>query len=141
MQENVTLLAPPGAAVDTPRNSTGLPPDLLQDVRRRVRLLALLLFIAFAFEPVLFSLIWAVGHLVGRPVTFGRPGFVWADALVAAASAAVWWVARQERVSPARLHTLGLIYQVVICSTSPSRPCGSGRWRPGSCRRSPGCRP
>lgn len=113
MHEHVTLLSP-----DTPsarRSSSTLPPDLLEQVRGRVRLLALLLVIIFAFEPFLYLIVWTVGAVSGIPTVFGNRGFALADLSIAIASAALWWVARDGHASPARLHTLGLFYQVVIC--------------------------
>ena len=113
MHEHVTLLAPDSPSA--PRRSSTLPPDLLEQVRGRVRLLALLLFIIFGFEPLLYSLAWIAGAVAGIPVTFGNRGFALADLSAAIASAALWWAAREGHSSPARLHTLGLCYQVVIC--------------------------
>ncbi|MGH7497333.1 MAG: hypothetical protein ACREL3_00605 [Gemmatimonadales bacterium] len=54
---------PPG----TRRSSSTLPPDLLEQVRGRVRLLALLLFVIFAFEPFLDLIVWIVGAVGGIP--------------------------------------------------------------------------
>jgi eukaryotic-like serine/threonine-protein kinase len=118
MQEHVTLL-PPGQP--SPRGtgvSSALPADLLEQVRGRVRLLALLLLFGFAFDPVIFLLTWTAAKLTGTllpPQVLQNIPFILADATVAVASAAVWWLARQESVSPSRLLTVGLVYQVVIC--------------------------
>lgn len=53
MHEHVTLLHPDDHPQDRGASS-GLPPDLLEQVRSRVRLLALLMLFAFALDPLLF---------------------------------------------------------------------------------------
>jgi serine/threonine-protein kinase len=117
MQEHVTLVHADTASSGWGRVS-GLPSDLLEQVRGRVRLLALLLLIGFAVDPVFYFVGWIVRRFVAHdvPRDFSDSlGFILADLLVAIASGLVWWVARQGYASPARLHTIGLIYQVVIC--------------------------
>jgi serine/threonine-protein kinase len=117
MQEHVTLVHADAAPSGWGRVS-GLPTDLLEQVRGRVRLLALLLFIGFVIDPVLYFAGWIVGRFVVHdipPEFYANLRFILADLAVALASALVWWVARQEYVSSARLHTIGLIYQVLIC--------------------------
>ena len=49
MQEHVTLLGPEESA-DVRGLSSSLPPDLMEQVRGRVRLLALLLLVAFSID-------------------------------------------------------------------------------------------
>jgi serine/threonine-protein kinase len=117
MHEQVTVRGPQPPSTGGSRVSD-LPRDLLEQMRGRVRLLALLLLAAFAVGPLLFCISWAVGILLGDQVPqqfYDRAGFVLADAALAVASAGLWWVARRGDVSPTRLHTLGLVYQVVIC--------------------------
>ncbi|HUR95135.1 MAG TPA: serine/threonine-protein kinase [Gemmatimonadales bacterium] len=114
MHEHVTLVGPEPAAGETPRLSA-LPRDLLEQVRGRVRLLALLLLIGFALDPAIFLIGWTVGTLSGVPVRFGNTGFVVTDLGVVLASLGVWWMAGEGRVSPSRLLTLGLVYEVAIC--------------------------
>jgi hypothetical protein len=117
MNESVTLLGPAAPSTGGSRVSD-LPRDLLEQVRGRVRLLALLLLAAFAVGPVLFGVSWVVGTLLGDhvpPEFYARKGFVMADAAAAIASAGIWWVARKGYSSPSRLHMVGLIYQVLIC--------------------------
>jgi len=50
MQEHVTLLGPEESPADVRGLSSSLPPDLMEQVRGRVRLLALLLLVAFSFD-------------------------------------------------------------------------------------------
>jgi eukaryotic-like serine/threonine-protein kinase len=114
MQEQITLLAPHATPGETSRLSA-LPPDLLEQVRGRVRLLALLLLIGFALDPAIFLAGWTIATLNGMPVIFGNVGFVIADCAVVMASLSVWWMAGEGRVSPSRLLTLGLVYEVAIC--------------------------
>jgi serine/threonine-protein kinase len=119
MHEQVTLLGPQAPSRDSSHISA-LPPDLLDQVRGRVRLLSLLFLCGFSVGPVLFLVSWLVGTLLGDQVPqkfLDRAGFVLADAAGAAASAGLWWVARKGSASPSRLLTLGLIYQVAVCFT------------------------
>jgi len=114
MREQITLLGPQQATTDRSSLST-LPPDLLEQIRGRVRLLALLLAAGFAVDPGLALVVWILGALTRLPVTFGNLGFIAADAAVSLASLGVWWIAGRHRVPATRLHTIGLAYQVVIC--------------------------
>jgi hypothetical protein len=70
MHEHVTLL-PPEARPDERGLSSSLPADLLEQVRGRVRLLTMLILIAFAFGPVLSFLAWSVATLARVPLTAG----------------------------------------------------------------------
>ena len=117
MHEHVTLL-PPETRREEGGLSSSLPPDLLEQVRGRVRLLSMLILIAFAFDPVLYVLAWSVATVAGVPLTagsFARTGFMALSAGAAGASALLWWAAGNRRVSETRLHTLGLVYEVAIC--------------------------
>jgi hypothetical protein len=114
MHEQVTLLGPQATPGETPRVSA-LPSDLLEQVRGRVRLLAGLLLIGFALDPAIFLIGWTIATLSGVPVIFGNVGFVLTDCAVVLASLGVWWLAGEGRVSPSRLLTLGLVYEVATC--------------------------
>ena len=119
MHEHVTLLRPDARSPDT-RPSSSLPQDLLEQVRARVRLLAGLLLFAFAFDPLLYLAGWGVNVLRGYPIpatAFRATGFAIVDLGAAAASGALWWVARSSRVPASRLHTIGLAYEIAICFT------------------------
>jgi serine/threonine-protein kinase len=119
MHEPVTLLGPHQPSSDSSRISA-LPPDLLDQVRGRVRLLSLLLLGTFSIGPVLFAVSWLVGTLRGDrppPEFYDRAGFVLADAAVAVGSAVIWWTARRRDAPPSRLLALVLIYEVVVCFT------------------------
>ena len=118
MQEHVTLLRPEDPTPGGAGVSSGLPPDLLEQVRGRVRLLAMLLMAGSALDPAVFLLTWTASRLSGTPLlpeALKDVPFLLADATVAIASAAVWWLARRDWISPSRLLTVGLVYQVVIC--------------------------
>ncbi len=92
--------------------SSSLPSDFLDQVRGRLRLLVLLVFIAFAFD----SVVYVVRLIGGAPSSFpAEPWFQLAGLLAALASAGLWWVAGDPRLAPSRLLTLGLGYEVVIC--------------------------
>ena len=120
MHEHVTLMRPDASSGDPRRISSALPRDLLEQVRGRVRLLALLVLAASAFDPLLFLVFWVVARVTGQqlPAEFyaGAP-FRLAEVGTAAASAGLWWVARNRSVSLSRLYALGLAYEIVLCFT------------------------
>ena len=98
--------------------SSTLPPDLLEQVRGRVRLLAGFFIFAFGFDLLLFVGAWLFFTATGRPFpkdAFQGSTFQWINLGAVVASVGLWWVAHRRRVSPARLHTVGLVYQVAIC--------------------------
>lgn len=118
LTETTTLLRPDAPAPASGGISGALPPDLIERVRGRVRLLALLLFLGFAFDVTVFLIEWAAAALARRalpPDFFDYVEFQWVYFVSAVASAALWWAAGHRRLSPSRLHTLGLVYEVVIC--------------------------
>ena len=118
MDQRVTLLQPDARAQDGPAISSTLPADLLDQVRGRLGLLAFLMLIAFAIDPLLFFGGWAVRTLNGdsAPGDFLRDAaFYWSDVGVVVASLAIWRVARLRRIPTARLYVLGLLYEVAIC--------------------------
>jgi eukaryotic-like serine/threonine-protein kinase len=117
MKDHVTLLRPDRRVADTGGLSS-LPPDLLEQVRGRVRLLALLLLIAFGLDPLIYLsrlVLTAVLDLTpDADLATGGP-FQVINLGAVVVSAGLWWVARSDRVTPSRLHTLGLAYQITIC--------------------------
>ena len=114
MREQITLLGPPQAATD--RSSlSALPKDLQEQVRGRVRLLALLVAAGFSLDPLLALVVVTLATLTRHPVELSNVGFMLTDGVVALASLGVWWLAGRDRLSAARLHTIGLVYEVVIC--------------------------
>ena len=98
--------------------SLALPPDLLEQVRKRLRILALLALAAFGLELVI-----AIGTAISLLLTDGSlpPGLIEREAahvanvIAVAASLVLWWAAGSQRVSPSRLLTLGLGYEVLVC--------------------------
>ena len=118
MPDHVTLLRPEASAPEDRGLSASLPHDLLEQVRGRLRVLALLVIIGFAIDPLLFFGSWLVagfGELPPSPEYARQTGFYVADIAVVAGSAVLWWVARSRRVGSARLLQIGLAYEVVIC--------------------------
>jgi len=98
--------------------SRTLPPDLLEQVRGRVRLIAALLTCAFALDPIVFLVSWAAYVASGTPLPTEFPDvavFQWISAAGALASAALWWIARRGAWSPPRLHSAALAYEVAVC--------------------------
>jgi hypothetical protein len=118
MHEHVTLLRPGARSLEGRGLSSGLPADLLEQVRGRVRLLAAFVFVGSALDPTRFLISWGVGVLRGdSPPSefFATIPFRLVDVAMAAASAGLWWVARSRHVSPSRLYNLGLTYEITIC--------------------------
>jgi hypothetical protein len=118
MDKQVTLLPP---AVQPERGqgvSSALPADLLEQVRGRLRLIALLMLVAFAIDPLLFFGRWAVAAIEGGtlPGDFVRDApFYLADVSFVVVSAALWWISRTGRMAARGLLALGLLYEVAIC--------------------------
>jgi eukaryotic-like serine/threonine-protein kinase len=118
LHEHVTLLPPQTASPGSGGISSSLPPDLLDQVRGRIRVLALLMLFAFALDPLLFfgALLVVKLNEGSLPTEVFRDApFYWADVSVVAASATLWWIARNRRVSATRLYSIGLLYEVAIC--------------------------
>ena len=117
-REHVTLLPPDPEPRSEPGLSSFLPPDLLEQVRRRVGLLALLLGIAFSFDIVLHGVAVLVAILGGPPVEPGnipRPAFLITYVLAALASFALSFVARSRNLTASTLLAAGLVYEVAVC--------------------------
>jgi hypothetical protein len=118
VHEHVTLIPPDAAAPRSRGLGSTLPPDLLDQVRARVRVLGLLMMISFAIDPVLFF----SGAIAMRlnegafPTDFFRDAvFYYGDIGVVAASVVLWRMAKSSRVPVARLYALGLMYEVAVC--------------------------
>lgn len=121
----VQVIGPPGsdpAAGDAPRAtppvSTALPPDLLDEVRGRVRLLALVLCIAFAFDPLVLGIRWLLPMLTGAALDadFGVDlPYALCSGVVALASLWLWRFAGNRERSATRLLNIGLAYEVLVC--------------------------
>jgi len=125
MDHPVTLVHPEEPTPSAP--SSGLPDDLLEQMRGRVRLLALLMLAAFAIDPILFFGAQAIAKLEGRiiPDEVQRDAaFYWCDVAVVAVSAGLWLLARSSRISVTRLRAMGLGYEVVLCFVVAYRTIG-----------------
>jgi serine/threonine-protein kinase len=94
-----------------------MPQDLVEQVRGRVRLLALFIIIGTAIDPLFYFTNWVVAALSGRPQFefHQRFGFQMVYLATIAVSMGLRWAARSPRVSTNRLLWLGLAYEVVIC--------------------------
>jgi len=118
MREHVSLVGPP---IDSPRGigtTSPLPPDLLRQVRQRVRTIALLMLAAFAVDPLIYFVGLALGTLdvVVLPREFqDKALFAWVSVGAAVASAMLWRAAASPRLSPAQLLNVGFVYQVALC--------------------------
>jgi len=109
LHEHITLLPPDSRPSDGRGISSMLPPDLVVQVRERVALLALLVFVGFALDPLFYFL--GIGAADASPADLG---FL-LDIGAAAASLGLWLVSRARTVPASRLHTIGLAYEVAIC--------------------------
>src|SRR5215813_1003362 len=119
MDDQVTLLRPDSSSKEGRSDSlSSLPPDLLEQIRGRVRLLALFLTIGFAIDPVLYFVGFGVASLTDvhlEPEYYKRFPFQVANLAAMVASLAVWAVTRHRKLVPSRLLTLGLFYEVIVC--------------------------
>jgi len=118
VKEHVSLLRPDERAPASNRLSAVLPPDLLAQVRGRVRLVAILLLIAFVVDPVAFAMTWLGATATDRslpPEFWAGGGFAGLSLVAALGSATLWWIARRPRVSATHLLTLGTAYEVIVC--------------------------
>jgi eukaryotic-like serine/threonine-protein kinase len=117
--EHTTLLLPDPGTPEAQRGvRSSLPPDLLEQVRGRLRLLAMFIMIGTAIDPFFYFISWvggALSHIPPPPEFTGRLGFQWVSLGTIAVSAALRWAARSPRVSTSRLVSLGLAYEIVIC--------------------------
>jgi serine/threonine-protein kinase len=119
MHEHATLLRPAAHSPAGEGISSAFPPEVLEQVRARVRLLSVLILVAFAFDLVVYAGNW-IAILLGQQPEDGfleTGAFQVANTVAVVASAGLWWVARSPRVSATQLHTLGLLYEITICFT------------------------
>jgi eukaryotic-like serine/threonine-protein kinase len=116
-RELVTLVRPDGPAQVGRRISSSFPSDLFEQARGRLRLLAGFFFVAFTFDVVIYVSVMAFATNASRGAV-RAPEVQWVNVGAALMSAALWWAARSPRVSAARIHTIGLAYEVMVCFIS-----------------------
>ena len=120
-RELVTLVRPDAPAEVRGKISSAFPPDLFEQARGRLRLLAGFFVAAFTFDLLIFAGLVVYGRLTGgaQPQTIPRTaGFQWMSLGAAMLSIGMWWAAKSPRISATRLHTLGLVYEIIICFIS-----------------------
>jgi serine/threonine-protein kinase len=117
MHAQETLLRPEVQPPEPHGISSVFPAEVLEQVRGRVRLLALLILVAFAFDLVVYAGHWAALFLGYPPESsfFDTGAFQVINLAAVVASAGLWWVAGSRQVSASRLHTIGLAYEITIC--------------------------
>jgi len=118
MREHATLLRPGPESRGGGKSSAALPPDLLEQVRGRVRLLTVLILAAFAFDLIVFSVNWIVETAHGKPPSpplLAAVPFQWLNLTIVLASLALWWFAGRRALPASRLVSLGLVYEVIVC--------------------------
>jgi hypothetical protein len=94
--------------------SSSFPSDLFEQARGRLRLLAGFFIVAFGFD----LLIFVGGQVFGgeQPVAAVKASQLqWVNLGGALMSVGLWLAAKSRRISAARLHTLGLVYEMVVC--------------------------
>jgi eukaryotic-like serine/threonine-protein kinase len=111
-QESVTMMRP-GAPASTGQRVSAFPEDLFEQARGRLRLLAAFFFWAFLFD-VLLCIALALFKGAMPPVQVLLLPEV--SFLGSTLSAIIWWAAKNPRISAARIHTAGLVYEVIICA-------------------------
>jgi serine/threonine-protein kinase len=117
MHEHITVVRPAVPSAAGHGIASAFPSDVLEQVRGRVQLLAVLILAAFAFDLVVYLVNW-IAILSGYPAPagfFGTGAFQIVNAAAVVASAGLWWAARSPRVSASLLQTLGLVYEIAIC--------------------------
>jgi eukaryotic-like serine/threonine-protein kinase len=119
MPDQISFLQSEAPSRDSrPGSLSSLPADLLDQIRGRVRLLAIFLTIGFSIDPLLYFANLGAARLAGVQLPgefYQRLPFQWGNLGGALASALLWAVTRHRGVAPARLLTLGLAYEVAIC--------------------------
>jgi eukaryotic-like serine/threonine-protein kinase len=118
MPEHITLLKPDVQTSGLRRSWSTLPPDLQEQVRGRVRILAIILTIGFSFDPLTYWDLWLLAQLLGKPLDPGfydRVGFQLINLVALAATLGLWWASRKQSVAPRTLLTVTLLYEVFVC--------------------------
>src|SRR5678815_3693982 len=111
-REMVTLM-PAGAPASTGERISAFPDDLFEQARGRLRLLAVFFFWAFLFDVVLVAALALLKGVMPPVHVLLLPEVSLIGSLY---SAVVWWAAKSPRISATRIHTAGLVYEVVICA-------------------------
>ncbi len=114
-REQVTLVRPDAPVRLARRTPSSFPSDLFEQARGRIRLLATFFVIGFLANPLIFTAVVAYIQSVPREAVTSLE-LHWANKGAAIMSAIVWWAAKSPRVSASRLHTIALIYEVVVCA-------------------------
>jgi serine/threonine-protein kinase len=99
---------------------SSFPSDLFELTRSRLRLIAGFFVVAFGVDLLLFSLGWLIGVVRGEPLppdAFADGRFQVVNLGAVLASAALWWATRNARIPTARLHALGIGYEILLCFT------------------------
>ncbi len=121
VRDHVTFVHRPAASPTARGVSSGFPTDLFEQARGRLRLLTGFFVIAFGFDLLIFLVSMAFAALAHRPAVEGGSRihwFQWINLGAVVCSVWLWWAAGSRRVSASRLHTFGLVYEVMICLVS-----------------------
>ena len=121
LDPGVTLLRPAAGTTPAGGISSALPSDLLGQARGRLRLLAAFFVVAFGFDLLIFAAsvtYFAAKHLPLPPEISRAASLQGVNLGAVLVSAGLWWAAGSRRVGSARLHTLGLAFEVAVCLVS-----------------------
>src|SRR4051812_10494290 len=110
--EMVTLLRP-GAAPSSGHRVSAFPADLFEQARGRLRLLAGFFVVAFLFDVLIFVGVTAFNRALPPVHALLAPEIALAGVIL---SVSVWWAAKSARISAPRIHTVGLVYEVLVCA-------------------------
>jgi serine/threonine-protein kinase len=111
-RDMVTLMRADSPA-STGQRISAFPDDLFEQARGRLRLLAAFFTVAFLFDVLIFIGVTLFNRVLPPIHALLLPEV---SVVGAAMSVAVWWAAKSPRISAARIHTVGLVYEVVVCA-------------------------
>lgn len=110
-RDMVTMLRPDASS--TGQRVSAFPADLFEQARGRLRLLAAFFFWAFLFDVALIAVMSLFKGALPPVHAMLLPEVSF---LGSALSALIWWAAKSPRISAERIHTAGLVYEVVVCA-------------------------
>ena len=115
MKQSATIVRRSAAGPNRRTHTLTLPPDLLQKVRSRVKLVAILLMIGFVVDSAIKLIVWVTSQMTGGAGPRIEILPLATNLVAISISLAVWAIARSPRVSQTRLLDVGLTFEVLIC--------------------------
>ena len=115
MKQSATIVRRSAAGPNRRTHTLTLPPDLLQKVGSRVKLVAILLMIGFVVDPAIQLVVWVTSQMTGGAGPRVEILPLATNLVAISISLVVWAIARSPRVSQTRLLDVGLTFEVLIC--------------------------